>query len=232
MASIELVSRINNDEYTEYVYNQYDIQNRETVITSIPMMDWDKLPLDFNILLILGNSGSGKSTILRLLGDNTNKIELDYDKSIISQFPHKSPEEVAELFCGIGLCSVPTWLKKPNELSNGERARFDIAAQIAFAKEGSLICIDEFTSVVNRPCAQSMSYALQRYIREHKLIVAIASCHYDIVEWLQPDYIYDLNKQENGMCEMQKLIYTDDKEYKSYKMVNEKEILSDARSID
>ena len=37
MASIELKTKILNDKYTEYVYEAFDIQNREETSVSIPM---------------------------------------------------------------------------------------------------------------------------------------------------------------------------------------------------
>ena len=157
----------------------------------------------------------------------------DEKKSLISQFPNKTPEEVCELFFGIGLSSIPTLLRKPHELSNGEKDRFELAWKIGNVKDGSVIYVDEFTSVVNRDVAKSMSFALQRYVRQHNLKIVLASCHFDLIEWLQPDWIFNLNKQDsNGDAELERMIYSDDKEYVAYNKINENEILSDERSIN
>ena len=103
---------------------------------------------------------------------------------------------------------------------------------IANAEDGETILIDEWTSVVNRDVAKSMSFALQRYVRQKNLKIIIASCHYDIIEWLQPDWVYNLNKQdENGETEIEQLVYSDSSEYKAYSQINDWEILSDAKSI-
>ena len=57
--------------------------------------------------------------------------------------------------------------------------------------------IDEFTSVVNRECAISCSTSISKYIRNNDLKnIVFASCHDDIIEYLQPDWIYDTDKQE------------------------------------
>lgn len=229
-----LQSNIANDKFTEYVYQKYDIQDREQTIVEVPDFPFAQLEkFDWHIGIIMGRSGAGKSTILRTLEGNMPVAQapvLDYGKAVVSQFPNLSEDEVCEMLCGIGLSSVPTWLRSPKLLSNGERARFDIVAEIANAKEGEVIVIDEFTSVVNRDVAKSMSYSLQRYVRKKGLRVIVASCHYDIIEWLQPNWIFNLNKQANGTCELEHLIYSGEKEYKFNKL-RECEILSDERDL-
>lgn len=137
-----------------------------------------------------------------------------------------SEHDVCNLFSSVGLSSVPIWLHKPNELSNGEKARLDLCWTLANAKEGETIYIDEFSSVVNRATSKSMSFALQRYVRKKNLKVVLASCHFDIIEWLNPDWIFNLNKQTDGKCEIERLIYKDDEEYQLYKNINEKNALS------
>lgn len=233
MSNITLTSKIENDLYTDYLYNQYDIQNRETTITTVPMIDTNELnSFEWNIGIILGNSGSGKSTLLRSLNQD-GKINIwDENKPLISQFPNKTPEDVCELYFGIGLCSIPTLLRKPHELSNGEFDRFSLAFLIGNCNDGETIYVDEFTSVVNRDVAKSMSFALQRYIRKHNLKIVLASCHFDIIEWLQPDWIFNLNKQsKNGEATLEKMVYSDDTNYNIYNNVDTNDILSDARNI-
>ena len=152
---------------------------------------------------------------------------------MISQFDGYTEEEVCDLLGGVGLSSVPTWLRKPQELSNGERARLDLCKAIYDAGKGQIIYVDEFTSVVNRDVAKSMSYALQRYIRQKDLKIVIASCHFDIIEWLNPNYIFNLNhKDENGNVELEKIVYTDDAEYKASQYIKDEQILSDAKPIN
>ena len=236
MGKILLESKIVNDNYTQYLYDNYDIQNKELTMTEVPIPskeDMDAMNAsEWNIMLICGKSGSGKSTILREIGD-IKPIEYDYQKAVISQFPNLTEEEACDLLCGVGLASVPTWLRKPQELSNGERARLDLCKAIYEAGKGQIIYVDEFTSVVNRDVAKSMSYALQRYIRQNNLKIIIASCHFDIIEWLNPNYIFNLNhKDENGNVELEKIVYTDDAEYKASQYIKDEQILSDAKPIN
>ena len=229
--NIILKSNILKDNYTEYITEKFDLQVEEEIITNVPMINQKELEtFEWNIGLICGNSGSGKSTILKHLG-NIIEPQYDYNKCIISQFPYLSEKEVCDLLCSVGLSSVPIWLHKPHELSNGEKARLDMCWYLANAKENTVIMIDEYSSVVNRQAAKSMSYALQRYVREKNIKVLLSSCHFDIIEWLNPDWVFNLNKQNNGICEIERFIYSDDKEYKLYQNVNEKDILTQKKEI-
>lgn len=236
MSKILLESKIIVDKYCEYIFNNYDIQNRDITTTEVPLPSHEDMEemnsSHWNIMLICGKSGSGKSTILREIG-NVKPIEYDYNKAVISQFDGYTEEEVCDLLGGVGLSSVPTWLRKPQELSNGERARLDLCKAIYDAGKGQIIYVDEFTSVVNRDVAKSMSHALQRYIRQKDLKIVIASCHFDIIEWLNPNYIFNLNhKDENGNVELEKIVYTDDAEYKASQYIKNEQILSDAKPIN
>ena len=235
MAKITLTSKIVNDKYTEYLYKHYDIQTKDYTSTDIPLIsqgDWDKMNEDnWNILLICGKSGSGKSTLLKEIGEIPT-LEYDYTKAVISQFPKLTEEEACDLLCGVGLSSVPTWLRKPQELSNGERARLDLCMSLYCARDSGIALIDEFSSVVNRDVAKSMSYALQRYVRQKKLKVVICSCHFDIIEWLTPDYIFNLeHKDKDGNVELERMVYADDTDYNVYQSVTWEESLSEPMDV-
>lgn len=235
MAKITLRSEIVNDKYTEYLYKHYDIQTKDYTATDVPLIpqdDWDKMNSgEWNILLICGKSGSGKSTLLKEIG-TPPKLEYDYTKAVVSQFPNLDEEEVCDLLCGVGLSSVPTWLRKPQELSNGERARLDLCMSLYRAREAGIALIDEFSSVVNRDVAKSMSYALQRYVRQKKLKVVICSCHFDIIEWLTPDYIFNLeHKDKDGNVELERMVYADDNDYNVYQSVTWEESLSEPMDV-
>lgn len=235
MGKIVLESNIVNDSYTQFLYDSYDIQNREKTITEVPIPSKEDMEAmnkdDWNILLICGKSGSGKSTILREVYGDVKPIEYDYDKCVISQFPRLSEEEACDLLSSMGLSSVPTWLRKPQQLSNGERARLDIAKAI-YDANGGVVLLDEYTSVVNRSAAKSMSHALQRYVRQKGLKVIIASCHFDIIEWAQPDYIFNLeHRDENGEVEMEKMVYEEGKDYNAYQSPRDIDVLTEAVDV-
>ena len=144
-----------------------------------------------------------------------------------------SEEGASDLLPSVGLASVPTWLRRPRELSNGEKARLDVCKALYEAgRTNSVAIIDEFTSTVNRSVAKSMSFALQRYVRKKGVKVIIASCHYDIIEWLQPDYIFNLNHcDENGDVEIERMVYSDSSDYNVHQGVLQSQVLSEAMDI-
>lgn len=62
-------------------------------------------------------------------------------------------------------------------------------------KSGAVI--DEYTSVVDRTVAKAASVALSRYVNNNDIEnVVISTCHRDIVEWLEPDWVIDTDTGE------------------------------------
>jgi len=198
MGLIELKTKILNDKYTEYVYEAFDIQNREETSVSIPVNLGEAKNFSWNIGVILGGSGSGKTTILKKMGD-VRKAKFDAEKPLISNFNWLNPKKATLLLTSIGLSSVPTWLRPFHTLSNGEQYRATLAYLVASAKDGEVILVDEYTSVVDRDVAKAMSFALQKYIRKENKRIIVASCHYDILEWLMPDWT--CSPQKGGVLE-------------------------------
>lgn len=141
-------------------------------------------PEDWSIGVIVGPSGSGKSSALRVFGQE-DAVEWHPNLAVVSQFG--TPENGYERLAAVGLNSLPTWVKPYHVLSTGERFRADLARRI---RDGAVI--DEFTSVVDRVVAKSASAALRRYVdRRGVKRLVLATCHYDVLEWLQPDWVFD-----------------------------------------
>lgn len=189
MKYLERKNKIINDKYTEYVYEAFDIQNKKETSVKIPINFAECKTFDWNIGVIYGGSGTGKTTLLKEFG-NLSEDNFDDEKPLISNFDWLEPKEVTFLLSSMGLSSVPTWLRPFALLSNGEQYRARLAYKVAKAKENEVILIDEFTSVVDRDVAKAMSYALQKYIRRENKKIILASCHFDIMEWLLPDWTY------------------------------------------
>lgn len=191
---INLTHKINNDKYTEYVYEAFDIQNKEES-NVIVEANLEHLPKEWNIGVVYGGSGTGKTTILKnYFKKEMDKSYFDNSKSLISNFDWLEPKDATFLLSAMGLSSVPTWLRPFNTLSNGEQYRANLAYIVGSAKNDEVILIDEYTSVVDRDVAKAMSNALQKYIRRTNKKIVLASCHFDIMEWLQPDWIYSPSK--------------------------------------
>ena len=161
-------------------------------------LDWDvRLPLEekpWNIGLIVGPSGSGKSTVAGALFGETlaaQKSLPDWpaDQSILDGFPAKMPiKEVVGLLSSVGFSSPPAWLRPFRVLSTGEQFRVTLARLLAYAAD--LVVMDEFTSVVDRTVAQIGSAALAKTVRQRGQKFIAVTCHEDVEDWLQPDWVY------------------------------------------
>ena len=182
-SEIVLESDIQHDDYTKYVLKMYDVPFSER--STVKIKNNIVLPKEWNIGLIYGPSGCGKTTLLKQFGD-IQKIEWD-NRPVISNFK-VSPEEAVSILSAVGFSSTPAWLRPYSVLSNGEKFRADIARTVLL--ENKIITVDEYTSVVDRNVAKAASNALQKYIRNNKKQIILASCHADIIEWLRPDWVY------------------------------------------
>ena len=147
------------------------------------------LPKDFKLGVIVGSSGSGKSTLLKQFG--TEEVPVwDSNKSIISHFD--TPDEAINKMGAVGLNSIPSWYKPYHVLSNGEKFRADLSRKL---KSNSII--DEFTSVVDRNVAKAASVSLSRYVKTNDIKnIVLATCHRDILDWLEPDWVIDTDAGE------------------------------------
>jgi ABC-type Mn2+/Zn2+ transport system ATPase subunit len=152
----------------------------------------------YNVGLIVGASGSGKTTLAKKVwGEDCFRELLDPAQPVIDQFPEEfTYDECAAMLAGVGLTSVVCWIRPAVTLSNGQRARAECALQMARqAQAGEVVVIDEWTSVVDRTVAKVMSHCIAKHARKTNKRIVLASCHYDVVDWLNPDWIIDCNKQ-------------------------------------
>lgn len=151
------------------------------------------LPLherEWNIGLIVGPSGSGKSQILQHLFGTMPAMDWSA-QSVVDAFDSAiSVSDVAAALSSVGFNTVPAWMRPYSILSNGEQFRADMARRIL--ELPSPIIVDEFTSVVHRQVAQIASHAVAKYVRKINKQFIAASCHDDVIDWLQPDWVLEL----------------------------------------
>ena len=187
---MKLSIQVEQDVFTAKVAQAFDLDFDGTIETEIPDFEFPEYN-SYNIGLIVGSSGSGKSTILRnLVESSTSRKYWKPKKAIVSHFD--TPDEAIEKLHACGLASVPTLCKPYHVLSNGEKYR----AKFARLLEHDLV-MDEFTSEVNRETAKSLCVSASKYIRKKNLKnIVLASCHKDIIPWLQPDWVFDCDSGE------------------------------------
>lgn len=177
-----LISRVALDAVTVEVAKAFDVPfSGDSGFT--PHEKPNILP-GFNLGVIVGGSGTGKSVLLREFGEYQPPL-WDPGRSVASHF--ESANEAMLKLSAAGLSSIPDWVKPYQVLSTGQRFRADLARSLA-----SNTVIDEFTSTVDRQVAKAASVAVARYIRKQGMLhVVLATCHRDILEWLAPDWVFD-----------------------------------------
>ncbi len=155
--------------------------------------------------LIVGPSGSGKSTIARrAFADHlAGAVDWPADRAVVDCFGDLDTRQIAGLFTAVGFGSPPSWIKPYRVLSGGEQFRCNLARALAVGLQRSrqsaddalpVVVFDEFSSVVDRNVARIGSAAIARSIRGGAIgcrFVAV-TCHYDVAEWLEPDWVVDM----------------------------------------
>lgn len=194
-AEVILQSEIFNNFRCKMACDSLDIDINKKSVHHLKV-DNINIPADWTIGVIYGASGSGKTTLAKqLFGEDCFKTIMDDDAPVINQLPKElSYEDCSSILNGIGLTSVVCWVRPVKTLSNGQRARAEAA--LLMTQNDELTIIDEWTSVVDRTVAKAMSHCVQKFARRQKKRIILLSCHYDIIEWVKPDWLIDCNKQQ------------------------------------
>jgi len=159
---------------------------------------------NWQIGLIVGKSGTGKTTIAKQLFENAYITSFEYDgECVLDDMPKdKSVDDITKAFNSVGFSSPPSWLKPYSVLSNGEKMRCDLAR--AILSDTDLFVFDEFTSVVDRQVAQIGSFAMQKAIRKTQKKFIAVTCHFDVEDWLLPDWVFNTDTMTFQSFEGQK----------------------------
>lgn len=165
----------------------------------------DKLGLEIttgDVVYITGQSGAGKSTILREVAAqlaaagqkvaNIDEVEL-LDKPIIDQIG-KDMNTGLSLLSIAGMNDANLYVRKPSELSDGQRYRFRLAKVI---ESGADVWVaDEFLAVLDRDTAKVIAYAMQKTSRKAGATLVVATTHTDMVPDLAPSLFIEKRYRE------------------------------------
>jgi len=117
-------------------------------------------------------------------------------KCFLDDFPQElETGEITKMLCSVGFASPPDWLKSYDCLSQGEKMRVDIARALYLNQ--NLIVFDEFTSVVDREIAKVSAYAISKAVRRSQKKFIAVTCHYDVLDWLDPDWDFSTDIMES-----------------------------------
>ena len=172
---------------------------------------FDKMRLEIHsgdIVYITGQSGGGKSVLLRELSrqmgergkavSNLDDIKFNPELPLIDQIG-KDSKEAIKLLGRAGINDAYLWVRKPSELSDGQRYRFRLAK--AMESGADVWVADEFLAVLDRTSAKVIAFALQKVARKQGITVLVATTHTDMVADLYPDLVVEKRFREKVRVE-------------------------------
>ena len=143
-----------------------------------------------DIVYITGESGSGKSVLLRAfekdLGDqafNIDRVKVNPDKPIVETVG-SSLEEALELLSRVGLNDAYLFVRRYQELSDGQKYRYRLAKLME--SNAQFWIMDEFCSTLDRETAKIVAFNVQKQARRMGKAVIAATTHTDLFEDLAP----------------------------------------------
>lgn len=166
---------------------------------------FDNLELEVkagDIIYITGQSGSGKSLLLRelekqmhdrgLVIANLDKIDLP-ETPLIDQIG-KDTNDAIRILSTAGISDAYLFIRKPSELSDGQRYRFRLAKAI---ETGADVWVaDEFLAVLDRVAAKIIAFSLQKAARRAGKTVIVATTHTDMADDLCADLYIEKRYRE------------------------------------
>jgi len=181
-----------------------ELSPRGTAVDHLP-----QLPAT-GLVLISGASGSGKSSALRTYArqfPDARRVgcpALHHDHAMIDQVaPWADMVHAAGILTACGLGEPRLWLRRPAELSDGERFRAQLAWAVALHEQdvnhgirAPLLC-DEFASGLHRRVARAIAFNLRKLVARRSLLMVLATSRDDVHGELRPDMHIRMQGIEN-----------------------------------
>ncbi len=147
-----------------------------------------------DIVYITGESGSGKSVLLRALERDIKRdmkltaVNIDEIKPVLGEpiieTLGESFEEALELLSRVGLNDAFLFLRSYEQLSDGQKYRYKIAKLIE--SKAQFWIMDEFCATLDRDTAKIVAFNVQKQARRTGRAVLAATTHTDLLEDLAP----------------------------------------------
>jgi ABC-type ATPase with predicted acetyltransferase domain len=146
-----------------------------------------------DVVYITGQSGSGKSLLLRNLIHQMRSEGVkiaDLNEVVLEERPvielvGDSTGAAAEILAKAGISDAWIYIRKPSELSDGQRYRLKLA--IVMNSDADIWVADEFGAVLDRVTARIVAFNMAKVARRLGKGLMVATTHTDMVEELAPD---------------------------------------------
>jgi ABC-type ATPase with predicted acetyltransferase domain len=157
---------------------------------------YDNLVVDVqpsDVVYITGQSGSGKSLLLRELVAQmringlkvTDLNEIPLEEKPVIELVGRTTSEAADILAKAGISDAWIYIRKPSELSDGQRYRLKLA--LVMDSDADVWAADEFGAVLDRVTARVVAFNMQKVARRLNKTLMVATTHTDMIEELAPD---------------------------------------------
>ena len=186
---ISFEARFRETERTTSVLEAFGYAARDGRTWVYKRFEFKMSPTD--VVYITGDSGSGKSVLLRAiesdlgnLSVNVDKVPVVWDEPIVDTVG-ETFEEALRLLSTVGLNDASLFLRTYRELSDGQKYRYRLAKLIESGRQYWIA--DEFCATLDRDTAKVVAYNFQKAARRMGRGVIVATTHTDLLEDLGPN---------------------------------------------
>jgi ABC-type ATPase with predicted acetyltransferase domain len=156
---------------------------------------YDNLAIDIDrgdVVYITGQSGSGKSLLLKDLTAEMRKEglkvsdlnEIDLEDRPVIELIGENTTKAADLLAKAGISDAWIFIRKPSELSDGQKYRLKLAKLME--TDSDVWIADEFGAVLDRETAKAVAFNMQKVARSLGKTLMVATTHTDLRTELAP----------------------------------------------